>query len=195
VSMPEAAPGSRQAWTELARSLGQALLAVLRAEAEALGADLRRSGVHLVRALVLLGGAAAVSFWTLGVLVLVLIAVLAIWLPTWAAALIVAGLFILTAGLLVALAVRHLRRLENPVDDVRRRIADHLDWWQQRLLGGAAAEAPARPPASPAGPAGRQPLPSAARAPQGEPRTPLSPPAGTAPPRIHPDDPLEEDEL
>ena len=92
-------PAGLRGWIELFRSLGQALFEVLRAEMEALGEDLRRSGGQLLRGLALLGGAAAVGFWTLGVLVLALIAVLAIWLPPWAAALIVAAL---------GLALRHL---------------------------------------------------------------------------------------
>lgn len=167
-------PSGRQEWSELFRALGQALLDVLRAEGKALSADLKRSGVHLARGLALLGGAAAVSFWTLGVLVLVLIGVLAIWLPVWAAALVVAALFALTGGLLAALGVRQLRRLENPVDDVMRRLSDHLDWWQQRLLGGPPE------PAAPPPPAG-----SAPAAPRFE----------APPPRIRPEDPLEEDEL
>ena len=119
---------------ELFRSLGASLLAVLRAEAEALAEDFKRSGRQLVIAVALFAGAAGLLFWMLGVVVLTIIAVLAIWLPIWAAALSVAVLFALLAGLLVMLAVRHLKRLENPVDNIRRRLADHLDWWQYKLL-------------------------------------------------------------
>ncbi len=162
-----------QAFIDLFRSLGQSLLDVLRAEAEALGMDLRRSAVHLGRGVALLGGAAGVLFWTLGIVVLTLIAVLAIWLPVWAAALLVAGLFAATAALLVYLAWRQLRQLANPLDDVRRRVADHLDWWQHRLL------APAESAPETDG-----------RWRGGAPAPPFAPPA-----RIHPDDPLEEDDL
>src|SRR5258707_1722230 len=84
-------PEGVQGWIELFRSLGQALFEVVRAEAEALGEDFRRSGVRLLRGVALLGGAAAVGFWTLGLLLFALIAVLMIWLQPWAAALIVAG--------------------------------------------------------------------------------------------------------
>jgi hypothetical protein len=154
-----------QGWIDLFRSLGKALFDVVRAEAGALGEDFRRSGGALARGLALLGGAAAVGFWTLGTVVLALIAVLAIWLPPWAAAVIVAALFAGTAGLLAALGIRQLRRLESPAETIRRRVADHLDWWNHRLLGETASPA-------------------------------LEPAAGTpGPPRIHPDDPLEEDDL
>jgi hypothetical protein len=183
-----AEPAGMQGWIDLFRSLGQALFEVLRAEAEALGEDFRRSGHHLARGLALLAGAAAVGFWTLGVLVLALIAVLAIWLPAWAAALIVAAVFVATAGVLAALGLRQLRRLESPAESIRRRVTDHLDWWQTRLL--------AEPAGSRAGrlPAGERVTPPLAQPPfPAPPFAPPPPPPGTRP-RIHPDDPLEEDE-
>jgi MFS family permease len=169
-------PDGLQGWIELFRSLGQALFEVVRAEAQALGEDFRRSGMHLFRGAALLGGAAAVGFWTLGLALFALIAVLMIWLQPWAAALIVAGLFAAAAGLLAALGLRELRRLESPAASVRRRVSDHLDWWQTRLL---ADTAPARVAPSPA-----TPLPAGGR-------SAPPPPSPTAPPRIHPDDPLE----
>jgi Putative Actinobacterial Holin-X, holin superfamily III len=163
-------PSNGQGWIDLLRSLGQSLLDVLRAEAEALGVDLRRSAVHLGRGVALIGGAAAVLFWTLGIAVLTLIALLAIWLPVWAAALIVAALFAGTAALLLFLAWRQLRQLANPLEDIRRRVGDHLDWWQNRLL--AVPET----------------VPYAAQ-------VTVAVEEGPAAPRIHPDDPLEEEDL
>jgi|GEM_PF-494064 len=127
-------PAGVQGWIELFRSLGQALFEVLRAEARALGEDFRRSGAELARGLALLGGAAALGFWTLGALVLTLIAVLAIWLPPWAAALIVTALFAGAAGLLALLGIRRLQRFESPAESIRQRVSDHLDWWNHRLL-------------------------------------------------------------
>jgi hypothetical protein len=174
-------PAGFQGWIDLFRSLGQALFEVVRAEAQALGEDFRRSGGALARGLALLGGAAAVGFWTLGVLVLALIAVLAIWLPPWAAAVIVAALFAGVAGLLAALGIRQLRRLESPADSIRRRVADHLDWWNHRLL--------AEPPELEGGGGALQP--GARGAGAAAPAAAGSP----LPPRIHPDDPLEEDDL
>jgi hypothetical protein len=176
-----AEPVGVQGWIELFRSLGQALFDVLRAEAEALGEDFRRSGHHLVRGLALFGGAAAVGFWTLGVLVLALIAVLAIWLPAWAAALLVAALFATTAGVLAVLGLRQLRRLESP--------ADHLDWWHTRLLAEPAGTRPGHLPS------GGRATPPLSQPPFPAPPSPPPAPLPGAPPRIHPDDPLEEDEL
>jgi uncharacterized membrane protein YgcG len=198
-------PAGVQGWIELFRSLGQALFEVLRAEARALGEDFRRSGAELARGLALLGGAAALGFWTLGALVLTLIAVLAIWLPPWAAALIVTALFAGAAGLLALLGIRRLQRFESPAESIRQRVSDHLDWWNHRLLAEPAT------PAAPAAPAverdGRGRLQSegpggAAGGPggggsggSGGRERPRPTPGSSAPPRIHPDDPLEEDDL
>jgi Putative Actinobacterial Holin-X, holin superfamily III len=143
------------------RALGEALLEVLRAEAAALAGDFRRSGRSLGIGLALLGAAAGVGFWLFGVLVFTLIAVLAIWLPVWGAALLTALVFATAAGLLAWRGVTRLRRLESPVASVKRRVEDHLDWWQSRLLaetsppdgaalgGGAAELGPSRGPAPP----------------------------------------------
>ncbi|MBV8199103.1 MAG: phage holin family protein [Acidobacteria bacterium] len=190
-------PAGLRGWIELFRSLGQALFEVLRAEAGALGQDLRRSGGQLLRGLALFGGAAAVGFWTLGVLMLALVAVLAIWLKPWAAALIVAGVFAGTAGLLAALGWRQLRRLETPAASIRRRVEDHLDWWQHRLLAEPALAVPEHT-ANLASPATSDPesiargLPAGAGAPARGGALATPPPAR---PRLHPDDPLEEDDL
>ncbi len=194
--MVEPGNGVVQGWIDLFRSLGSALLGVLRAEAQALGADFRRSGHLLGRGLALLGAAAGVLFWTLGVVIFTLVAVLALWLPLWAAALIAAALFAAAGGLLALLGLRQLRQLESPAEDIRRRVSDHLDWWQSRLL----AEPPAvvsptpppvspTPPGTPSPPAGGGPMP-----PRPDRAPPPPRPGRGAPPPIHPADPLEDDE-
>jgi len=131
---------AREDWIGMLRALGEALLAVLRAELAALEADLRRSGHYLWVGVALLGAAAGVLFWTFGLLVFTLVAVVAIWLPLWGAALAVLAIFAAAAGLLAGLGISRLRRIENPAADVKRRVADHLDWWQHRLLGQADAQ-------------------------------------------------------
>jgi hypothetical protein len=121
-------------WIDLFRSLGESLLEVWRAELAALQDDLQRSGRRLGTALGLLGGALVLLFWTVGLLLFALIALLHLWLPWWAAALVVLLLFLLSTGLLAWLGVRGMRRVENPVNTVRRRVDSHLDWWQHGLL-------------------------------------------------------------
>jgi hypothetical protein len=142
---------------DLLRSLGASLLEVLRAELAALQADLQRSGHFLWVGLAFLGAAAGVLFWTFGLLLFTIVTVLAIWLPLWGAALITVALFAAAAGVLVALGVSRLRRLENPATDVKRRLADHLDWWQNTLLAEPRLPPPAAAPALAEPPSGDQP--------------------------------------
>lgn len=139
-------------WLDLFRSLGTSLIEVFRAEMEALKEELARSGRHLAIGLVLLGGAFVLLFWTLGALIFALGAVLAIWLEPWAAALIVVGIFTAAAALLAWLGWRRLQRFDNPMESIRRRVEDHLEWWQHTLLK---EERPIDlPPAGPAGSVG-----------------------------------------
>lgn len=123
-----------QAWIELFRTLGESLIEVVRAETSALQADLKTSGRHLGVALGLLGAAVLLLFWVLGLAIFCVIAVLAIWLPLWGAALIVLLVFAVLTGALVWLGLRRFRLVENPVDSVKRHVDDHLDWWQNGLL-------------------------------------------------------------
>jgi hypothetical protein len=83
-----------------------------------------------------------VAFWTVGVLIAAVVAILALWLPVWGAALLVFALFAALAGALAWLGVRRLREIENPVASLRRRISDHLDWWQNTLLAPPTSPAP-----------------------------------------------------
>lgn len=120
-------------WIELFRSLGESLLEVLRAELEALQKDFATSGRHFGVALGLFGGAAMLAFWIVGLILFVLISLLSIWLPLWGAALIVLALFAITAFVLVVLGLRQLKKAENPIENVRRRVDDHLEWWQRLM--------------------------------------------------------------
>lgn len=121
-------------WIEMFRGLGEALLDVLRAEVATLQEDLTRSGKIAGRALALLGTALILLFWIVGLLIFVLITVLAIWLPLWAAALIVLGLFLVATAILAWMGVNRLKQVENPAQTFRRRVDDHLDWWQNTLM-------------------------------------------------------------
>jgi len=85
-----------------------------------------------------------VGFWLAGVFTYFLIQVIAIWLPAWAAAgVVVLALLLLAAGL-AWWGWRTLKSIENPVDTVGRRLDDHLDWWEAKLVaedGGGAGGA------------------------------------------------------
>lgn len=131
-------------WGRLIRELGQSWLDVLRAELAALEDDFSRSGRQLTRGAGLFGGAVALGFWAVGALVVAGIAGLAVWLPLWAAALIVAFVFAAGAGGLAALGKKSMAQVENPMTVGRRRLEDHMDWVQSRLLA-RVAEADAEP--------------------------------------------------
>jgi hypothetical protein len=121
-------------WIDMFRSLGEALLQVWRAELDTLQQDFQRSGRYLGMALALLGAAAALGFWIVGLLLFALVALLHIWLPWWFASVIVLTLFVLVALILVYLGYKRLKLVESPVTTVRRRVDSHLDWWQHGLL-------------------------------------------------------------
>lgn len=121
-------------WIEMFRGLGEALLDVLRAEVATLQEDLSRSGRIAGGALALLGVALVLLFWVVGLFIFALVAVIHIWWPLWAAAGVVFLLFVIAAGILVWLGMRRLKQVENPVQTFRRRVDDHLDWWQNTLM-------------------------------------------------------------
>lgn len=121
-------------WIEMLRGLGEALLDVLRAEVATLQEDLTRSGRIAGGALILLGAALVLSFWIVGLLIFVAIVVLAVVMPLWAASLIVLGLFLVATIILGWLGMNRLKQVENPVETFRRRVDDHLDWWQNTLM-------------------------------------------------------------
>ena len=121
-------------WIDLFRSLGESLLEVVRAELAALQEDFQRSGRHFGVALGLFGAAAVLLFWMVGLLLFAVVAVLHIWLPLWGAALIVLALFVLATAILGVLGARQIRQVENPLETVRRRVDNHLDWWQHSFL-------------------------------------------------------------
>lgn len=123
-------------WLGRFRVLGQALLELLRAEMEALAADLRRSAAHLRGGVVLLLAALFVAFWTLGGLVYLAVEVLALWLPRWGAVLTVCGVLAVLTIALVAAARARLRRIEKPKDTVRRHLESHIGWLESELLPG-----------------------------------------------------------
>lgn len=120
-------------WSRRARALGGSLVEVLQAEIHSLLADFQRTGRGAVRGVALLLAAAALVFWSIGLLITFIVTVLAAWLGLWQAA----GLTFLVvalAGLAVALwGMGVLKRLEAPTQIVRIHVDDHVQWWREAL--------------------------------------------------------------
>jgi hypothetical protein len=120
-------------WARRVREVGEAFLDVVRAEIAELAADLSRSGRALVRALALLGAAAAIAFWTIGLTLYFGVELLALVLPRWGAVGAVLALFVLATVVLLLLARRKLAAVEPPAATVRRHLDDHRRWWRERV--------------------------------------------------------------
>lgn len=132
----------RQSWGETFRALGTAVLSLLKAELAALEHDLARSGKNAAAAAALLAAAGAFGFWTLGVATYFLIQLVGLWLPLWAASLVVTVAFGAVAAGLAFAGLARLKKFENPLTTTRRRLDDHLEWWQSRLLEPGAPRRP-----------------------------------------------------
>ena len=130
--------GKRQgSWRQTFVALGEAMIEVLRAELEVIAEAWQRSGRELAIALGLLAAAAYVGLVCLPALLLLaaVAGLLALGLPLWGAALVVAGLVTLVVALVAWIATRRLaRRCENPITTVTDRLSDHVAWWHERVL-------------------------------------------------------------
>jgi len=117
---------------ERLRAINSAFFAVLRAEIAALNSDLSAAAKRFLTGVLLVAVTLGIAGVLLAVLVFVLIAVLAQWLPWWGAGLVVAAVLALAAALSWFAAMRRLRG-ETPGAIVQRHVNDHLDWWQNRV--------------------------------------------------------------
>jgi putative superfamily III holin-X len=123
-------------WLGMLRNLNTSLLAVWRAELSALVDDLSSSGRRLRSALLLLALAGSLFVLLIGTLVFTAIAALAVVMPLWGAALTVAGVLALAVAIVAGLGMARLKTVESPTSTVRRRVDDHLEWWNRRLSSG-----------------------------------------------------------
>ena len=121
-------------WLKLARKVGQALLELLGAEISALSEEFELSGRRLLGAVILLSLALFALFWGVGALSLTVFELLALRYARWQASLFVLGGLLTVAAVLAAIGWWRLRTIEAPAATVRRRLDDHLSWWQGRIL-------------------------------------------------------------
>jgi uncharacterized membrane protein YqjE len=123
-------------WSGRLREVGEAFVEVVRSEIAVVAADLGATGRQLARALLLVAAAAAVAFWTLGLLLYFAVELLALVLPRWGAVGSVLGLFaVVTVGLLLGVWSR-LKSIESPAATLRRHFDDHRQWWSGSIAAG-----------------------------------------------------------
>lgn len=122
------------AWLEMFRSLGQALFEVWKAELAELGTELGKSGKHLGKAIAAFVVVAFVLFWAVMALYIFIVALFTKLLgPVWATGL---GLliFVLVMAALGLWGYLQLKKFDNPAETVRRRVDEHKEWWNERML-------------------------------------------------------------
>jgi putative superfamily III holin-X len=122
-----------QNWVVLSRELLADVLELADAELEVVRDEIGAVGRRAARALLLIGAALALAFWLVALLGFVLVAALSLWLPPWGAGLVVAGVFLLLAAILLAIAISRLKRIESPVEIFFRHLRGHLDWWRREV--------------------------------------------------------------
>ena len=113
---------------ELVTRLSSQISELVRGELALAKAELTAKGKRAGIGAGLAGAAGVLALYGLGALVATVIGVLAIWLPLWAAALIVAVLIFIVAGVLGLLGKNQIQRAvppvpENTVDSVKRDVA------------------------------------------------------------------------
>lgn len=127
--------GRAQRWRDQIRWLGEALFDLLEAEVAALRGDLGQTGRRLGQGVLILGAGAGFLFWTLGLFSLTGVETLDLWLPRWAAALVVSVVFLIVTLALAAWGLSVLRSLEAPGETVQRHWRDHRRWWSSEIAG------------------------------------------------------------
>ena len=128
----------RDEWVEMFQALGEAFFAVLKSEWEVLAESWwKDTARRVLLASIWFLAAGVFLFYLSGLLVASAVLILDIWWKPWQAALLVSASVL---ALLVALAAvgyfGYLRHFKNPAATLRHRLADHLEWWHERLIEG-----------------------------------------------------------
>ena len=134
----------RETWRDTIRAVGEALIAVLRAEAEVIGETWRSSSREIGRVVglvVILAYLSLICVPSLLILALLMGLHTGLGWPLWVAALVVAAV-VSVLGLILARIALHLltHRFESPIATVKHRFADHRAWWGEKILKSGADE-------------------------------------------------------
>lgn len=120
-------------WTRNAKALAESFLEVVQAELHSLLADFHRTGSGASKAGALLLLAALFTFWSLGLLITFLVALLATWVGFWQAAGLV---FLVLAPVGAGIGYKGWKLLlkqKAPTLILRTHVDDHVGWWRRTL--------------------------------------------------------------
>ena len=128
--VPPREPDLRQLPTgELVKQLAEETSALVRSELELARAEMTQKGKRAGIGLGELGGAGIVALYALGALTACFIAALALAMPVWLAALIVAVVYGIIAGVLALIGRRQLQQSLPPTPErTQRTIKEDVDW-------------------------------------------------------------------
>jgi hypothetical protein len=115
--MTQPAHGADSSAGELVKQLSEQISRLVRDELKLAGTEMTRKGTRAAVGIGMFGGAGMVALFGLGALLLAGIAGLALVVPAWAAALIVGGALLLTAGLAALAGKRQLASATPPVPE------------------------------------------------------------------------------
>lgn len=117
---------------ELVRRLIEDVAALTRLYSREIRDYVRALGRDVAMAAIMLAAALSLGFFALGVMISVFILVADIWLPAWAAALLVLGIMVAAIGVLVWLGVHRLRRRQAVLS---ARMAEEVRWLRSLFQG------------------------------------------------------------
>ncbi len=126
----------RGTWGEIFQSVAQAVVSVLKAELEVLSEQWKKWGGRLGLVVGLFGACTAVlvsALLFLPYFLTALVQYLTGW--SWAGASgLVLAIVLLFAGILGAVGVLRMKRLDDPLAMTRERLDDHLAWWRSNIM-------------------------------------------------------------
>jgi hypothetical protein len=118
---------------ELVKQLAEEVSNLVRAEIELARAEVTTKGKRAGIGLGELGAAGIVALYALGALTACFIAVLALLIPVWVAALIVAVIYGIAAGVLYLVGRRQLQQTVPPTPErTQRTIKEDIEWAKTR---------------------------------------------------------------
>lgn len=121
---------------ELAKGLSRDVSTLVRQELELARAEMREKGRTAGPGLGMIGGAGVFALAALGALTAFLILALDVWMPAWAAALIVTGLWGAVAGALYVSGREKVREAGSPVpEQTVETLQEDVDLAQEMLHG------------------------------------------------------------